>query len=298
LLSLAFDPNFATNKFVYFGHAVAGGGRSSGITRFTYENGITNPQRIIDFTTNSGGQLYHSIGSIGFDKDGYMWALHGDWNISMTPAQDLNSLLGKLIRIIPGRTPGAGGWEPAPGNPYMGMPKPQSAIYASGLRSPWRGAVDSRGRYLVGDIGPNAGEEVNVVTRAGQNFGWNGSATCGAGTIFCYRGGIAMLQGPGDSLRGRSVWVGPQYGDCGNDRYNGTLTGVYFHGDFFTGWVSGVLLNDDGARGRYKQLGNLQSLSSWDQAKDGYLYVTRFGAYSHEGLTSQEQGVYRVMLAQ
>jgi hypothetical protein len=227
-----------------------------------------------------------------------MWALHGDWNISMTPAQDLNSLLGKLIRIIPGRTPGAGGWEPAPGNPYMGMPKPQSAIYASGLRSPWRGAVDSRGRYLVGDIGPNAGEEVNVVTRAGQNFGWNGSATCGAGTIFCYRGGIAMLQGPGDSLRGRSVWVGPQYGDCGNDRYNGTLTGVYFHGDFFTGWVSGVLLNDDGARGRYKQLGNLQSLSSWDQAKDGYLYVTRFGAYSHEGLTSQEQGVYRVMLAQ
>ena len=147
----------------------------SAITRFNYENGaITNPQRIIEFSTDTGGALYHSIGSIGFDKDGNLWGLHGDWNIGNTPAQDLNSPLGKLIRVVPSRSATAGGYEPAPGNPYMAMPKPQSAIYAVGFRSPWRGAVDSRGRYIVGDIGPNAGEEVNVVTRGGRT--WDGMA--------------------------------------------------------------------------------------------------------------------------
>ena len=131
LLSVAFDPGFTTNKFVYFGYAVAGGGRTSAITRFNYENGaITNPQRIIEFSTDTGGALYHSIGSIGFDKDGNLWGLHGDWNIGNTPAQDLNSPLGKLIRVVPSRSATAGGYEPAPGNPYMAMPKPQSAIYA------------------------------------------------------------------------------------------------------------------------------------------------------------------------
>jgi hypothetical protein len=71
-----------------------------------YENGaITNPQRIIEFPTDTAGALYHSIGSIGFDKDGNLWGLHGDWNIGNTPARDLNSPLGKLIASFPAAAP-------------------------------------------------------------------------------------------------------------------------------------------------------------------------------------------------
>ena len=259
LLSLAFDPGFATNKFVYFGYAVAGGGRTSAITRFTYENGaITNPQRIIEFTTDTRRRrsTTRSVRS-GSTRTGTCGALHGDWNIANTPARDLELAARQADPHRPQpqrrrRWLGTG----ARATPTWRIPKPKSAVYAYGFRSPGVGPWTPAGRYIVGDIGPNAGEEVNVVTRGGQDLGWNGNATCGAGSIFCYRGGIAMLQGPGDSLNGRSVWVGPQYGDCGNDRYNGTLTGVYFNGDFFTGWVVGrVMLNEAGARRRYKQLG-------------------------------------------
>ena len=71
LLSLAFDPGFATNKFVYFGYAVAGGGRTSAITRFTYENGaITNPQRIIDFPTDTAVPSTTRSGPSGSTRTG------------------------------------------------------------------------------------------------------------------------------------------------------------------------------------------------------------------------------------
>ncbi len=298
LIAMTFDPDFATNKFVYFGYVNNGGGRRSVITRFTYENNaLTNPQQIIDFATNTGGNLYHSIGSIGFDSKGAMWALHGDWDMmGGSLSQNLDSRLGKLLRIIPSRAPMAGGFEPAPGNP-----NPASPVYARGLRSPWRGAVDSKGRYIVGDVGPTDNEEVNVISSAGQNLDWGptgATSTCRTGNLVCYTTGFMALDGGNkEERRGRSVWVGPQYGDCGKDRYGGALTGVYFFGDFFTGWVTGLLIGDDNAKGRHAQLGILGTVSAWDQAADGYLYLAKYGNYDHEGATGEDQGVFRVVIA-
>ena len=45
------------------------------------------------------------------------------------------------------------------------------AIYALGLRNPFRGGVTPDGQLLLGDVGQNTWEEINLVS-AGANFGW------------------------------------------------------------------------------------------------------------------------------
>jgi hypothetical protein len=99
------------------------------------------------------------------------------------------------------------------------------------------------------------------------------------------------------SRSGRSVWVAAPYADCGNDRYDGSLTGVFLLGDFFKGWVLGMTLNEAGAKTQDHYLGTLTMLSSFAQAPDGFLYATKFGSY-HEGAELDTvQGLYRVSLA-
>jgi hypothetical protein len=175
-------------------------------------------------------------------------------------------------------------------------------IYAYGFRSPWRGYADSKGRYLVGDVGPGTAEELNIVTMPGQNFGWNGTrvgAAAGAGLtspISTYRIPNDPYEGEGnpvwESRPRRSVWVGVQYEDCGNDRYGGAMTGVYVFGDLFAGWVRGAVIDDTGKKAVDRNLGNVSGLSAWAQGPDGYLYTTKFGNYG-DHLTGEQIGILR-----
>jgi len=181
-------------------------------------------------------------------------------------------------------------------------------VYAYGLRSPWRGYHDSRGRYLVGDVGPGTAEELNLVTAPGQNFGWNGSRVgpcnnCGnvVNPISTYRVSNDPYEGQGDerleSRPRRSIWVGAQYQDCGNDRYNGTMTGVYLFGDLFAGWVRGAVIDDNGRKVADRHLASQSALSSFAQGPDGYLYAAKFGSYGTV-LTNESRNLFRVELAQ
>ena len=69
--------------------------------------------------------------------------------------------------------------------------------------------------------------------------------------------GLDDLSDQYEGRAGRSVWVSPPYGDCGNDRYEGSLTGVVLVGDFFTGWVVGMHLDDAGKKAKDARLGDL-----------------------------------------
>jgi Glucose / Sorbosone dehydrogenase len=253
---------------------------------------------ILDIQAPGAGQSWHSVGSIGFDKDKNLWALHGEFNTG-APAQDAGSNLGKLHRLIPSRQAGMGGAMPAPGNPSA-----SSTVYARGLRSPWRGSYHpGKGWYIIGDVGPGSQEreEVNVLTMAGQNFGWPGG-TCNAGSVVCWRPatypGLTDLDDTYEGRSGRSVWVSPPYGNCGNDRYQDTLTGAVLLGDFFTGWVVGMTFDDAGKKSKDAALGSFTMISSVTQGPDGYLYVTKFGRYHQgaEGENPDNQGLYRVVL--
>jgi hypothetical protein len=299
LISIAIDPDYANNKYVYAGHCTAV--NRSKIVRLTNgDGGLTGSVDVLNFSAPTGNTAWHSIGSMGFDKSGNMWALHGEFTVSSN-AQNVSSIMGKLLRFIP-RPAAMGGPMGAPGNPFPNGP----LVYAYGFRSPWRGLLDSRGRWVVGDVGDTRAEEINVVTMPGQNFGWDGSRAGPSTTpgmvnpIVTYRIPNDPYVGEGndewEARQGRAVWVGTQYEDCGNDRYNGALTGVYLFGDAYAGWVRGMLLDDMGRKTADRLLANVASVSSMQQHPDGYIYAVKFGAYGTGGLANEMHGVFRIEL--
>ena len=298
LVAMAFDPEFASNKLIYVGFCTAAS--ASKLVRYKWDaDALTDPVDIMTWSVGSGPG-YHSIGSMGFDAQGAMWILHGELYTS-AQAQNLNTNLGKLLRIIPSRAPGQGGYTAAPDNPFAADAKPRSAIYAWGLRSPWRGVLTAKGHWVIGDVQDQMNEEVNVVTGKGQNFGWPGSS--GACTGMCsapityYRGARDPYDGQGNEVKegrqGRAVWVGAQYGDCGNDRYRGALTGVVLFGDFYAGWVRGLVLDDAGKMTKDVNMGELGTVSSMAQHEDGHLFVTTLGPYGTAA--GERAGLWRAL---
>jgi glucose/arabinose dehydrogenase len=135
----------------------------------------------------------HSVGDLVFGLDGSLFALTGDGanfnivdgggdpacealfgeelDIGAFRAQSLDSLAGKVLRIDPESGLGL------PDNPFFdGDPSSaRSRIWASGLRNPFRAAVDPRsagpGTLYVADVGWNLREEVSAVA-GGENLGW------------------------------------------------------------------------------------------------------------------------------
>jgi glucose/arabinose dehydrogenase len=124
----------------------------------------------------------HNGGMVAFGPDGHLYIALGDGGAAGDPdnhAQDLGSLLGKILRIDPR---GASQCETCPpyevpgDNPFVDHEGARPEIWAYGLRNPWRFSFDrATGDLWIGDVGQNAWEEVDVL-RAGQggaNLGWS-----------------------------------------------------------------------------------------------------------------------------
>src|SRR5262249_41147341 len=88
-------------------------------------------------------------------------------------AQDLTNALGKVLRIdVHGNNSANGKYGIPADNPFTG-PGQVKEIYANGFRNPYSFSFDpSTGRLIVGDVGQNNIEEVDVVTKGG-NYGWH-----------------------------------------------------------------------------------------------------------------------------
>jgi glucose/arabinose dehydrogenase len=294
LISLAFDPDFAENRFLYVGTCVSG--THSGIFRLTFDPADydaipASMAEILVLGHADASKPWHNVGSIGFDDDGALWALFGDKTVNAT-AQDRTSNLGSLIRIVPNREVGGSGYTTAPGNPFAGSATDSPDIYAYGLRSPWQGIRDSKGRYWIGDVGADTAEEVNLVTEPGQNLGW--ATTEGP----CTKGNCSGLVDPlihwtrADDHRFilddadaeptglRVAWAGLEHRPHPDDPYGGKLDGKVLFGDFCVGFVRAATADDSGKLVETVPLGHLALASGWDQGPDGYLYATTFGTCS------------------
>jgi hypothetical protein len=126
----------------------------------------------------------HNGGQLAFGPDGLLYAATGDGGGANDPgddAADPASLLGKVLRIDP-RTGAA-----PPGNPFG------NAVWAYGLRNPWRFSFDrATGDLVIGDVGQGVKEEVDWAPAAagggrGADFGWR-----------CWEGTIATPSDPSD----------------------------------------------------------------------------------------------------
>ncbi len=116
----------------------------------------------------------HSIGSLRFGPDGYLYVANGDGTSFNFPdprtirVQDPANLSGKILRIDP--ITGAG----LANNPFFDgdADSNSSKVFYYGLRNPFRFSFDPvTGWPVVGDVGWNTTEEVNTGP-PGSNFGW------------------------------------------------------------------------------------------------------------------------------
>ncbi len=167
LLDIVLDPNFSTNRMVFWSFsepyqngnhtAVAKGKLSADETK------IENPVVIFRATPTYDGRLHYGSRLV-FDSDGNLFVSTGERSDKETRplAQDQNSYLGKILKITKDG-------KPAPENPKIKGWKPE--IYSTGHRNPQGLAMDEKGQLWEAEMGPKGGDELNLI-QAGKNYGW------------------------------------------------------------------------------------------------------------------------------
>lgn len=280
LLGLAFHPEFATNNYVYVYYSAAGGplNHQSVISRFTATNATTLDLsselvmlRIDQPYTN------HNGGNILFGPDGYLYIGMGDGGSSGDPldyAQNISSLLGKMLRIDVDNPANGNNYSSPADNPFVGT-SGLDEIYAMGLRNPWRWSFDRlTGDLILGDVGQNAWEEIDIITNGG-NYGWR-----------CYEGNHAYNT---SGCMPQSNYIAPVheydhstgFSISGGYVYRGSaipaLNGTYIYSDYGSGPIWG--LSDPTGTPVNTVLVNLNdAVSSFAEDNNGEIYVLGFGS--------------------
>ncbi|OOQ62273.1 PQQ-dependent sugar dehydrogenase [Mucilaginibacter pedocola] len=170
LLGICVDNNFKTNRMVYWAFsnrvdnanctAVAKGKLSAD------EKSLENVSIIYRALPAYDGTLHYG-GRVIMAKDGLLFLSTGERSdlVTRPQAQDINSALGKVIRIT---TDG----KPAPGNPFAGKANAKAEIYSYGHRNVQGLAIHPvTGELWETEFGPRGGDEVNRVL-PGKNYGW------------------------------------------------------------------------------------------------------------------------------
>lgn len=275
LLSMAFDPLFATNRRFY--------------VNYTDVDGHTRVERYLasaadpDLADAASAELIlmveqpednHNGGHILFGPDGMLYVAMGDGGGDGDPhanGQDLGTLLGALLRLD---VRGAAPYQVPLDNPFVANANARPEIWAYGLRNPWRIAFDdASGRLYIADVGQREMEEVNIedIDDGGQNYGWNvmeGTACYGATT--CDQMGLTLPRHTYDhegglcSITGGSVYRGTAMN---------SLRGHYFYADLCRAGFRSFRLAGEQATDHQDWDLPISSIVSFGTDSAGELYV-------------------------
>jgi glucose/arabinose dehydrogenase len=278
LLSMAFAPDYTRSGLFYVDYTdKAGDTRVVEYQRSKGDPLTADPSSAREvlgvhqpFDNHNGGQLE-------FGPDGDLYIGLGDGGSEGDPnrvAQDLSSLLGKILRIDP-QPSGGRPYSIPPSNPFVGRSGARPEIYSYGLRNPWRFSFDRKtGALTIGDVGQNEFEEIDYTLRgkaAGANFGWSAfegdarfnrdqTAPGAVKPIFTY-----SHSGGGCSITGGYVVRDPNLT---------TLYGRYIYTDFCLGRLDSLIPETGGARDN-RSLGlSVPSPSSFGEDSAGHIYLT------------------------
>lgn len=304
LLGLAFHPDYASNGFFYVNYTNLSG--DSVIARYSVAgdpatSNVADAGSAQQVMTYSQPFWNHNGGWIGFGpNDGYLYNAIGDGGSQCDEfelAQNLNMLLGKLLRIdvngddFPGDA--SANYAVPPSNPFVGLPGVRQEIWAYGLRNPWRISFDRlTGDLYIADVGQNEWEEVNfqpASSGGGENYGWDCmegahcSSVSGCTTVSCSCGAGGLV-GPVweyDHITGCSITGGYVYRGCAI----ADLKGAYFFADFCLGKIwsfrydGAVLTQFQDRTQELDPAGSLAigSISSFGEDALGELYIVERG---------------------
>lgn len=162
-------PDFANNRFIYLSWAEAGEGDTRGAAvgrgRLVLEGEtprIEGMQVIWRQEPKVTGRGHYGH-RLAFSPDGYLYISSGDRQ-KFDPAQDMQQNLGKIIRLTD-----AGG-VPSD-NPFYDQGRVTSQIWSLGHRNPLGIAFDAQGRLWEHEMGPEGGDEFNLIVK-GRNYGY------------------------------------------------------------------------------------------------------------------------------
>jgi glucose/arabinose dehydrogenase len=264
LLSVAFSPSYATNRLFYVDYTDRNGDTRVVEFRSRNDRAVLSSARQLLFVD----QPYpnHNGGQLQFGPDGLLYVGMGDGGSGGDPqnhAQTLGDPLGKLLRIDP--------------------TKPSARWHAVGygLRNPWRFSFDrTTGDLYIADVGQNMWEEIDYRPHAQvdrlANYGWR-----------LYEGRVRYTRGSpnpaGDLVAPVSVYSHRE--GCsvtGGYVYRGGRAaddvGRYFFGDFCSGTIWSLRIENGRAVDLRKEHERIGQLSSFGEGSDGTLYAVSVGS--------------------
>jgi len=180
LLGIALHPEYSSNKKFYVYYSAPSSESASDHQSVISEFKVSSDPLRADITserillTVQEPESNHNGGDLHFGPDGYLYISMGDGggagdkHGSSGNGQNLNTLLGKILRIDVNTDQG---YKIPADNPFVGKSaKPE--IWAYGLRNPWRFSFDlGSGLLFAADVGQNKFEEINIIEKGG-NYGW------------------------------------------------------------------------------------------------------------------------------
>ena len=283
LLGLAFHPQYMSNGFFFVNYINNSG--DTVVSRFITNppNGdVADPNTEEILLTISQPFSNHNGGDLAFGNDGYLYIATGDGGSGGDPdnySQNLNSLLGKMLRINVNNAQGGNNYAIPADNPFVGNGSALDEIWAYGLRNPWRFSFDSLTHDMwIGDVGQGNIEEIDFMestSSGGENFGWR-----------CYEGNSAYNT-TGCPDIGTLTFPVAQYTHSasgafkcsitGGYRYRGTtfpnFYGLYFFADYCSNEIGTLTPNGSGWDMAFSNQFSGNGWTTFGEALDGELYI-------------------------
>ncbi len=251
LISVAVDPAFATNGFIYLIYTNPNP-REGHLSRFQMSGDTVNPASETVLLITIADHVSHMVDDIRFGPNNTLYASDGDSSpydtatVYSTRSQEKDQTVGKIYRMT---MDGKG----LSTNPFWtgNADDPASKVFALGLRNPFRFTVRPDGSVIVGDVGWNSWEEIDRIPVSGgnHNYGWpcyeggpNGSLVQSAFSNFpicktLLTKGTSAVTAPSfayDHTVGSSVIGGPVYDQS---VFPTPYKGSYFFGDYSHNWI-------------------------------------------------------------
>jgi glucose/arabinose dehydrogenase len=281
LLGLAFPSSYASTGKFYVNFITKSGDTAINEYRVSSDPNVADRSSGRRIITIDQPYPNHNGGNIVFGPNGYLYIGMGDGGSAGDPgnrARNIESLLGKMLRIDVSGTTGSLPYRIPPSNPYVGRAG-RDEIYARGLRNPWRFSFDRVTADLwIGDVGQDRYEEVDRSTTTtgrgrGADYGWK-----------VMEGRACYSPSSGCSTAGKVLPVvtyNHSAGDCsviGGYVYRGSvqtsLMGRYLFGDFCTGRIWSIAAAARAPAARALFLDTNLNVTSFGEGEDGELYVT------------------------
>lgn len=281
LLSMAFHPAYNENgRFFVFYIRLQEGVVQSVIAEYRVSEtdpNVADPASEHIIMVVDQPDANHKGGQLAFGPDGYLYLGLGDGGGQGDPdesAQNMNLLLGKMLRIDVNQTSAGLEYAIPADNPFVNGGG-RGEIWAVGFRNPWRFSIDEpTGRVFVGDVGQDRFEEFDLVTRGG-NYGWDKmeGSHCFEPMTGCDTTGLTPPIFEYDRSQGNSA--------IGGFVYRGTavngLQGTYVCGDLLGGKIWGLTEGPSGTWSSRVLITHNRQISAFGRDDAGELYVIDFG---------------------